>query len=108
MRAPNMKSSVLAAVLAGVALGALVAVTVLERAQTKRVALGQFADPAYIHWLENLESKTGASYRFSNDVTPTSSVELPLGYYRPEVRCHQAPCTNYGEAPPREPETYQE
>jgi hypothetical protein len=103
-----MKSSALAAILAGVALGALVAVTVLDRSQTKRVSLGQYADPAYIHWLENLETGAGSSHEFSNDVTPTSIIELPLGYYRPEVRCHQAPCSNWGEMPPKEPETYDE
>lgn len=97
----------LPALLSAVSLGLLLGVLVIER--TGRPVSLVYGDPAYIRWLSDLEGE-GSNHEFSSVVTPSEITEMPLGYYRPEVTCHRAPCEAYGDigARPREPTTYSE
>jgi hypothetical protein len=97
----------LPALLTAVSLGLLLGVVVIER--TGRPVSLVYGDPAYIRWLSDLEGE-GSNHEFSSVVTPSEITEMPLGYYRPEVTCHRAPCAAYGDIGnrPKEPTTYAE
>lgn len=111
-------SRALASALTASAVVAFFTLVVIERGGRRAVPLEKlmatrnapsellYADPAYIKWLGDLEEDSGETHEFSNQLTPSSIVELPLGYYRPEVRCHNAPCEAYTDKAPREPSNY--
>lgn len=79
----------LAAVLAGLALGACVGMVLLARQAAPRAVALAYADPDYMDWLDSAGLAEG--------LTPTNPVELPLGMYYAKARCSRPPCGCCGD-----------